>query len=328
MAFLPGDRLKSLLTTLAARMDVVAPQLVEGAVVFATWKGQDIALQENSLFSPLEFLLPQRDVLFRYIQDSGRYSFVEESPKFRLIFGIRSCDLSAVAVLDKIFGSSPMDHPYFDKRRSTILVALNCATPGEGCFCSTAGSGPECRDLFDLLLTKIKDGYLVETGSSAGIMILKEHPDFFLDAQESHLAEKQAAQKSANSAMLVREERSAANIRAAMEKADWDALGLRCLNCGSCTFVCPVCHCFSIFDAGVPDGERVRCRDTCLLSGFSRMAGGANPRISQGERLRNWYLDKFEYIPQKTGLAGCVGCGRCSRVCLAEVDRWSLEVGR
>jgi ferredoxin len=72
----------------------------------------------------------------------------------------------------------------------------------------------------------------------------------------------------------------------------------------------------------------VRCRDTCLLSGFSRMAGGANPRISQGERLHNWYLDKFAYIPQKTGLAGCVGCGRCSRVCLAEMDRWSLEVKR
>lgn len=327
-AFLPGDRLKSLLTALGTHMDVVAPQKVDGAVVFASWKGQEMALQENSLLSPLEFLLPQRDVLFRYTQDSGRYSFAEPSAKFRLIFGIRSCDLCAVAALDKIFGSAPADHPYFEKRRSTVLVALNCTRPAESCSCSSSGSGPECRDLFDLLLTEVRDGYLAETGSAAGIMILKEHPDLFLDAKESHLAEKQDVLRNANSALPVREERSAANVRAAMEKADWDALGLQCLNCGSCTFVCPVCHCFSIFDAGVPDGERVRCRDTCLLSGFSRMAGGANPRISQGERLHNWYLDKFEYIPQKTGLAGCVGCGRCSRVCLAQMDRWSLEVGR
>lgn len=326
LAFLPGDRLKSLLMALSGRMDVVAPQLVAGAVVFATWNGQDIALQENSLFPPLEFLLPPRDVLFRYIQDSGRYSFAEPSPRFRLIFGIRSCDLSAIAVLDKILGSSPPDHPYFDKRRSTVLVALNCKNPGESCSCSSSGSGPDCCDLFDLLLTEIKDGYLVETGSPAGILILKEHPQFFLDAGESQQSEKREALKKARDAAPVQEERSAANIRAAMETADWDALGLRCLNCGSCTFVCPVCHCFTILDVGVPDGERLRCRDTCLLSGFSRMAGGANPRIGQGQRLHSWYLDKFEYIPQKTGLAGCVGCGRCSRVCLAEMDRWRLEV--
>jgi len=44
--------------------------------------------------------------------------------------------------------------------------------------------------------------------------------------------------------------------------------------------------------------------------------------------MKNWYLDKFEYIPQRTGLLGCVGCGRCSKVCLAEMDRWSLEARR
>ena len=162
-------------------MDVVAPQKVDGAVVFASWKGQEMALQENSLLSPLEFLLPQRDVLFRYTQDSGRYSFAEPSAKFRLIFGIRSCDLCAVAALDKIFGSAPADHPYFEKRRSTVLVALNCTRPAESCSCSSSGSGPECRDLFDLLLTEVRDGYLAETGSAAGIMILKEHPDMYLE---------------------------------------------------------------------------------------------------------------------------------------------------
>ena len=110
--------------------------------------------------------------------------------------------------------------------------------------------------------------------------------------------------------------------------ADWETLGRECLSCGGCTFVCPVCHCFNIVDLGIPDGERVRCRDTCILSGFSRMTSGANPRRTPGERMHNWYLDKFEYIPQKTGLPGCVGCGRCTRVCLAEIDRWKLEAVR
>jgi ferredoxin len=113
-----------------------------------------------------------------------------------------------------------------------------------------------------------------------------------------------------------------------IKETDWESLGRECLSCGGCTFVCPVCHCFNIVDLGIPDGERVRCRDTCILSGFSRMTSGANPRRTPGERMHNWYLDKFEYIPKKTGLPGCVGCGRCTRVCLAEIDRWKLEAVR
>ena len=328
MAFLPQERLVPLLTLLSDRMEVVAPILVEGVPVFASWSGQPLALKDNPLLPPQEFFLPQREVLFRYIQDCGRYSFEEAADKARLIFGIRPCDLQALAVLDRIFGSDPMDQSYFDKRRSTVLVALNCNEPGEDCFCDHLGFGPKCSEAVDLQLTEMDKGYLVETGSPAGILILKEHQEFFLETSQSHLLEKGQILGQAREAMNSYIARSLPGIKEAIKKADWNALGRLCLNCGSCTFVCPVCHCFTIQDLGVPDGERMRCRDTCLLSGFSRMAGGANPRISRGDRMQNWYLDKFEYIPQRTGLLGCVGCGRCSRVCLAEMDRWSLEVKR
>ncbi len=326
MAFLPQERLVPLLTSLSDLMDVVAPVSVEGVPVFASWSGQPLALKDNPMLPPQEFFLPQRDVLFRYIQDSGRYSFEETASKPRLIFGIRPCDLRALAVLDRIFGSDPPDQSYFDKRRSTVLVALNCNQPGLECFCDRLGFGPECSDAHDLQLTEIDKGYLVESGSPAGILILKEHPELFLDASHSHLQEKGQMLGRAREALSSRAGRSLPEIKEAIKKADWSVLGRLCLNCGSCTFVCPICHCFTIQDYGVPDGERIRCRDTCLLSGFSRMAGGANPRSSQGDRMQNWYLDKFEYIPQRTGLPGCVGCGRCSRVCLAEMDRWSLEI--
>lgn len=327
-AFLPRERLVPLLTRLNSRLEVVAPILVEGTPVFASWKGQPLALEENPIMPPLEFLLPQREVLFRYIQDCGRYTFEEIESKPRLIFAVRPCDLRAVTILDRIFGSKPEDRLYLDKRRSVILVGYNCLHPGQDCFCSSLGSGPECGDLNDLQLTEIRDGYLVESGSAAGVLIMKEYPEFFLEAQESHLSEKRALLKKAQEALKADLERSPIRIKEAIKGADWDLLGRKCLNCGSCAFICPVCHCFSILDRGVPDGERMRCRDCCLLSGFSRMTSGANPRISQGERMQNWYRDKFEYIPEKTGLLGCVGCGRCSRVCMAEMDRWNLEVKR
>jgi sulfhydrogenase subunit beta (sulfur reductase) len=159
-------------------------------------------------------------------------------------------------------------------------------------------------------------------------LLLSDNSEFFYEATAAHLAEKAELMKSALDQVKSYSDVSPQKMMAEIERADWASLGKECFNCGGCTFICPVCHCFNILDLGIPDGERVRCRDTCILSGFSRLAGGANPRRSPGERMKNWYLDKFEYIPQKTGLAGCVGCGRCQKVCMAPIDRWKLEAAK
>jgi sulfhydrogenase subunit beta (sulfur reductase) len=330
IAILPKENLIPFLTKLSEKMEVIAPVDEAGEPVFITWKGQALSLEKSPLIPPIEFLLPQREVLFRYIQESGSYTFEETPPRTRLIFGMRPCDLRAVAILDRIFGSEPKDGAYFGKRRWTILIALNCTSPGEGCFCSQLGSGPGAVDGFDLLLTELEEVYLAEIGSPAGMLILKDCPDLLEEADDSHLSEKRRLLADAERSLDLQavQGRSLRQMRQAIKDADWGALGKLCLSCGGCTFVCPICHCFNILDLGVPDGERIRCRDSCILSGFSRMAGGANPRRSPGERMRNWYLDKFEYIPKKTGLAGCVGCGRCSRTCLAEIDRFKLEAKR
>jgi len=212
-AFLPKDNLVPLLTRVGGYMEVVAPIEVEGVPVFASWSGEFLALKDNPLVSPLEFFLPQRETLFRYVQDSGRYSFEAPLGKVRLVFGIRPCDLRALTVLDSIFGSQPMDQLYFDKRRSTVLVALNCSQPGEGCFCEHLGSGPQCSDAVDLQLTEIADGYVIETGSPAGILIMKAHPEFFLEARRSHLLEKDELMKQAKEAMKDRIPRSLPEIK-------------------------------------------------------------------------------------------------------------------
>ncbi len=327
-ALLSRDKLVPFLTEISRKLEVVAPVLANGESVFCTWTGQPLALDENPLNPPAEFLFPQRETLFKYVQESGRYTFEEEQPMSRLMFGIRPCDLRAASVLDRIFGSDPRDHHYLNRRRSTLMAAMNCSKPQEGCRCSQLGSGPEVKDEYDLLITEIGEGYLVEAGSPAGILMLSDHPEFFLDATEAQLKERDRLMKAAEEQVKTRSDISLQKMQDIILAADWETLGRECLSCGGCTFVCPVCHCFNIVDLGIPDGERVRCRDTCILSGFSRMTSGANPRRTPGERMHNWYLDKFEYIPQKTGLPGCVGCGRCERVCLAEIDRWKLEAIR
>lgn len=327
-ALLPRDKLLPFLAEMSHKLEVVAPVLANEEEVFCTWTGQPLAFDENPLNPPTEFLIPHRETLFRYVQESGRYTFEEEPQKSRLVLGIRPCDLRAVAVLDRIFGADPRDSHYLHRRRSTLIAAMNCLRPKESCLCAHLGSGPEAKDEYDLLITEIGPGYLVEAGSPAGILMLSDHSEFFLNATEAQLMEKDQLMKQAEEVVKSHSDVSLQKMRDTIKMADWESLGRECLSCGGCTFICPVCHCFNIVDLGVPDGERVRCKDTCILSGFSRMTSGTNPRRTQGERMHNWYLDKFEYIPQKTGLPGCVGCGRCGRVCLAEIDRWKLEAVR
>ena len=114
-----------------------------------------------------------------------------------------------------------------------------------------------------------------------------------------------------------------------MKGADWDALGravpeLRQLHI--CLPRLPLLH--------HPGCEVFRMESACaagtpVFSPASLAWPAAQiPGSARARGCSNWYLDKFEYIPEKTGLPGCVGCGRCSRVCLAEMDRWSLEVER
>ena len=123
---LSRDMLVPFLTEIGKKLEVVAPVLTNGERVFCTWTGQPLALDENPLNPPAEFLLPQRETLFRYVQESGRYTFEEERPMSRLIFGIRPCDLRAVSVLDRLFGADPRDHHYLSRRRSTLMAAMNC----------------------------------------------------------------------------------------------------------------------------------------------------------------------------------------------------------
>lgn len=322
-AFLLKANLPALLVAVSRQMEVIAPLAMPGGPVYATWQGEALDLEGRALSPPTELLLPHKEVLFHYVQESGRYSFREEEAPPRLLFFIRPCDLHAIAVLDRIFGRPPSDQAYFRRRRATALVVANCTVPGEECFCASLGSGPEVKDACDLQITDLGDGYLCEAETAAGVLILNAGSGLLGPVLPSHLQEKRRLIEQAGQAMP---KMTADRIRESMKKADWEALGRQCLSCGGCTFVCPVCHCFSTLDLGIPDGERQRCRDTCILSGFSRLTGGANPRRTPAQRLQHWYQDKFEDIPQVTGLLGCVGCGRCHLTCPSAMDRTELKV--
>src|ERR1019366_2904624 len=107
----------------------------------------------------------------------------------------------------------------------------------------------------------------------------------------------------------------------------WEEIGNRCLECGGCTYVCPACTCFTVSDrqVGPEEVERVRIWDSCGLSGFTRMAGGFNPRRAVHDRRNRRFFRKLaHYFIQRELDMACVGCGRCAAVCHGDIGMPSV----
>ena len=68
-----------------------------------------------------------------------------DEPAQRMAFiGVRPCDLRAIAIQDEVLGAER--HPgsrYASRRAGVFIVAVNCTEPGETCFCTSMGAGPE-----------------------------------------------------------------------------------------------------------------------------------------------------------------------------------------
>jgi len=101
----------------------------------------------------------------------------------------------------------------------------------------------------------------------------------------------------------------------------WKEHSETCVDCGGCNQICPTCRCFLLSDKRIKEGyERFYLWDACLLTGFARVAGGANPRSRLSQRFANRLLCKFYFFPENIDLDACTGCGRCIAVCIGKID--------
>ena len=57
-------------------------------------------------------------------------------------------------------------------------------------------------------------------------------------------------------------------------------------------------------------GERRRVQASCMVDGYTTVAGGGQFRKKNGERMRK-VLD----FKKRAGFQMCVGCGRCDAIC-------------
>jgi ferredoxin len=102
----------------------------------------------------------------------------------------------------------------------------------------------------------------------------------------------------------------------------WEDVSFSCINCGTCTFVCPTCWCFDIQDENHGNsGQRTRNWDSCMFPLFTVHGTGHNPRGTKLHRVRQRFMHKLKYYVDKYDVGiQCVGCGRCVRSCPVNID--------
>jgi ferredoxin len=236
-----------------------------------------------------------------------------------LVFGIRPCDVVGIHFTDRFMTRGGFRDPHYSARRDnlTLIVSACREPPTESCFCIDAERRPYLDEGFDLQLFDVGDDYIAVSGSRRGESLMTSR--HFEDGHRRDAAELEEIKKKSLESQRTRPGFGKAVERLqgdGPDEAFWESLAVKCIDCGSCVYVCPTCTCFNVFDLSSETGfVRYRTWDACLHAGFTRETSGHNPRPTPGSRLARRHEHKLKFDVMNYGEAGCVGCGRCSDVC-------------
>ncbi len=361
------DHFQLFLTALSRKgYEVVGPTVRDGAIVYDTITSvADLPLgytdeQEGGMYrlkqrgdealfgyavgphSWKQFLHPPVIRLWQARRDDNGFHIDAEQQKApkRAFLGVRSCELHAIAIQDRVFmghqpgegdpsprRSSHYADPVYQARRNNIcIIAVNCGQAGGTCFCTSMQTGPKATAGFDLALTEVLDAdrhdFLFEIGTELGADILQDLPYRKASQEDMQVAEDILAHTAAHMGRSMDTHDIKDLLYRNLEHPRWNDVAARCLTCGNCTMVCPTCFCTTVEDVTDLTGERAerwRKWDSCYTMEFSYIVGGS-VRSSTKARYRQWMTHKLASWIDQFGTSGCVGCGRCITWCPVGID--------
>lgn len=324
---LPSGKLIEFLDHLGSFGEVHAPQK-KGKKSFAFQPLKDPANLVVSGDDYTRTILPIKkyfhkpvDTLLKFSPEKGFEDAFEDEGK-KILFGVHSCDINAILSLDRVFSGEYVDTYYFRRRKEIAIIGMSCI-PDDLCYCHSMGTS-FVEDGFDLFLSDVGDGYLVKVGTSLGDDMVSSAGELFTECSEKDIAEYKRRINEFPTLFKTRVDEADLPAILDMEyKSEiWEEMGNKCFNCGICSMVCPTCFCFDVNDEVCLDGEtgeRKRCWDSCLFKSHAMVAGNHNFRPSRADRFKHRFLHKHQAFMGDFGRPSCVGCGRCTQDCPADI---------
>ena len=270
-------------------------------------------------------LFHAREVLWSARRDdTGRLAFSEQEPDVRrlAVIGARACDLAALNLQDRHFLHTINDPYYAAKRQGLFVVAVHCAYPADTCFCASTGDGPRAKQGFDLALSELDDGFIVEIGSERGRAIAAQLPLLATTGEQVREATDAITEAANRQFRQLPSTHLRDTLFGRLQHPRWDDVAARCLACGNCTSVCPTCFCHAEHDdaeLGGAASRHLREWDSCFSEGHGHLHG-FNVRPNTHHRYRQWMTHKLGSWHDQYGRSGCVGCGRCITWCPVGID--------
>jgi sulfhydrogenase subunit beta (sulfur reductase) len=146
---------------------------------------------EPFVFNPYRTVDPLKIFFTPPLDKTAEYFNQEEStgdlPKI-IIFGVKSCDIAGHKVQDFVFLEGvEEDSLYRLRKENIILISSDCTDFKEVCHCLAWEILPHPTEGFDLNLSPLDEGYLVEVGSEKGEELIQQYKEFFVTAKDTQL---------------------------------------------------------------------------------------------------------------------------------------------
>lgn len=287
----------------------------------------DILIGEVRAFEPLKSFF---SLARERVADDFKSGIPQLRDKPFAIIGVKACDLKGFKIQDYVFKDGDCPDPlYLKMREENLIISADCTSCLDTCFCLALGSKPYPEENFDINLSQVRGGFILESGSEKGSKLLEKNSFLLEQPGNEFLKEKddqrnkviKRIEKNIEDNEIPYQESLKGIIEANFDSDIWADEAKTCVECGACNTICPTCHCFFLYDQkNLTSMARLRVWDSCMIKDYAKVAGGANPRARLWMRLRNRFEKKFDFFPKLTDIYACTGCGRCISSCPAKID--------